>query len=193
MSLGFFVNMERCIGCRTCQVACKDRHGIQLAGTRPRRVDTFETGSFPSADLFHRVISCNHCDNPACVAACPTAAMHVADDGVVLHDDSRCVLCRSCMMACPYGAPQYDVQTDMIVKCDSCKPLRNAGMNPTCVDACVQRALEFGDIEQLRAAHPGAQLVSEIPCIGSAEHTRPNLLLLPTEGAKAETFTEVYL
>lgn len=193
MSLGFFVNMERCIGCRTCQVACKDRMSIQQAGPRPRRVDTYEVGAFPSADIFHVVVSCNHCKDPACVAACPSRAMHIADDGTVMHDDSLCILCRMCTLACPYGAPQLDEHAARIVKCDSCKALRDAGMKPTCVDACEQRALEFGDLDELRSAHPNAELVSEIPCIGTASFTHPNLLLQPTEAAKNNDFREVLM
>ena len=71
MSLGFYVNLQRCIGCKTCQVACKDRHDLQQAGPRPRRVGTFECGTYPDVDMFHLVVSCNHCERPACVAGCP--------------------------------------------------------------------------------------------------------------------------
>ena len=75
MSLGFYVDLQRCIGCRTCQVACKDRRDLQSAGPRPRRVDSFECGTYPDVSLFHLALSCNHCDEPACVAGCPTAAL----------------------------------------------------------------------------------------------------------------------
>ena len=73
MSLGFYVDVQRCIGCRTCQVACKDRHNLQSAGPRTRRVGSFECGTYPEVGLFHLTLSCNHCDDPACVAGCPTA------------------------------------------------------------------------------------------------------------------------
>ena len=75
MTLGFYVDMTSCIGCRTCQVACKDRHDIHEVGPRPRRVDSFECGTYPDVAMFHHVMSCNHCDDPACVKGCPTAAL----------------------------------------------------------------------------------------------------------------------
>lgn len=192
MSLGFYVDMQRCIGCRTCQVACKDRHDLQVAGPRPRRVGSFECGSYPEVGMFHLTLSCNHCENPACVAGCPTGAMHKAEDGTVQHDDSLCVVCRNCMIVCPYGAPQYDEDAVRIVKCDSCAPLRAAGMNPVCVDACPMRAIEFGGIDELCAAH-GDELVSEIPALPDASITNPNVLLKASSAAQRDDFAEVVL
>lgn len=192
MSLGFYVDLQRCIGCRTCQVACKDRRDLQSAGPRPRRVDSFECGTYPDVDLFHLVLSCNHCDDPACVASCPTAALHKADDGTVQYDADRCVVCRNCMTVCPYGAPQHDEDANLIAKCDACKALRDAGRNPVCVDACPMRAIEFGELDDLRNAH-GDGLTSELPVLPSADITHPNLLLRPSAGALREDFREVTL
>lgn len=192
MSLGFYVDLQRCIGCRTCQVACKDRRDLQSAGPRPRRVDSFECGTYPDVSLFHLALSCNHCDDPACVAGCPTAALHKADDGTVQYDADRCVVCRNCMTVCPYGAPQHDEDANLIAKCDACKALRDAGRNPVCVDACPMRALEFGELDELRAAH-GGDLTSELPVLPSADVTHPNLLLRPSAGALREDFREVTL
>lgn len=192
MSLGFYVDLQRCIGCRTCQVACKDRRDLQSAGPRPRRVDSFECGTYPDVSLFHLALSCNHCDDPACVAGCPTAALHKAGDGTVQYDADRCVVCRNCMTVCPYGAPQHDEDANLIAKCDACKALRDAGRNPVCVDACPMRALEFGELDELRAAH-GGDLTSELPVLPSADVTHPNLLLRPSAGALREDFREVTL
>ncbi len=121
MSLGFYVNVQRCIGCKTCQVACKDRHNLQAAGPRPRRAEAFECGTYPDVAMFQLSLSCDHCENPACVAGCPTGAMFKSDDGTVLHIDDRCVVCRNCMTVCPYGAPQLDEGENMVVKCDSAR------------------------------------------------------------------------
>lgn len=104
MSLGFYVDLASCIGCKTCQVACKDRRDIQVAGPRLRRVDTFECGTYPEVAMFHLNISCNHCESPACVANCPTGAMYKDDDGTVQHDDEACIGCQTCVNSCPYGA-----------------------------------------------------------------------------------------
>ena len=191
MPNGFYVDLQRCIGCRTCQVACKDRRDIQIVGPRLRRVDTYECGVYPDVDLFHTVMSCNHCEKPACVSACPTGAMFVSDDDTVQHNDDRCVVCRSCVTVCPYVAPQYNPNTHMIEKCDTCKALREAGHNPVCVDACMVRAIEFGDMDELRARHPGA--VREIPTSAPASITNPNMLFGPCPGALRKDFNEVAL
>lgn len=192
MSLGFYFDMNRCIGCRTCQVACKDRRNIQVAGARPRRVGTFECGTYPEVGMFHSSIGCNHCEHPACVQNCPTAAMFKNDDGIVLHDDSRCVQCRNCMTVCPYGAPQWDVELSMIVKCDSCMDLRAEGRAPVCVESCPTRALDFGDMDELRAKY-GDDLVSELPYLPSSSYTTPNLLINPSESGQNDTVNEVEL
>lgn len=191
MSLGFYVNLQRCIGCKTCQVACKDRHDLQTAGPRTRRVETFECGAYPDVALFHVSVSCNHCEMPACVANCPQGAMFKADDGTVQHNDEDCIACQTCVRSCPYGAPQVDEEANTIVKCDTCRALREDGRNPVCVDACPMRAIEFGDMDELRAKHGDA--VSELPVLPSADETRPNLLLSPHAGAVREDFAPVEL
>ena len=192
MAVGFYINTDSCIGCRTCQVACKDRHNIQIAGPRLRRVDSFEAGTYPDGGVFHTTISCNHCDNPACTAACPTGAMYKDEaTGVVLHDDDMCIRCQTCVRVCPYGAPQFIEQDDLIVKCDTCKALRETGKNPTCVDSCPMRAIEFGDIDELKAAHPDA--VTQLPCTAESTATQANLLIKANEFALNETFEPVVL
>ena len=192
MSLGFYFDSTRCSGCRTCQVACKDRFDLQKAGPRTRRSDSFEAGAFPDATVNHICISCNHCDMPACVAHCPTGAMTKAEDGTVQHDSSTCIGCQTCVQACPYGAPQYLEEEKVVEKCDSCKALREAGMNPICVDACPLRALDFGEMDDLREKY-GADLVSEVLCIASADKTTPNLLIKPKEAVLFTDFKEIAL
>ena len=193
MTLGFYFNQQNCIGCRTCQVACKDRLDIQVAGPRTRRVESYESGAFPAPGMFHTSVSCNHCDNPACVAACPTGAMFKdGATGVVLHNAADCIVCQSCVEACPYGAPQYYELEDRIVKCDTCKDLREAGMQPNCVAACPMRALDFGDVDELRAKYDEG-LVSELPCLPEAGLTGANLLIAAKACALADDFNGVVL
>lgn len=192
MSLGFYVNMQRCIGCRTCQVACKDRYNLQTAGPRPRRVDSFESGTYPDVSLFHTVMSCNHCEDPSCVQNCPTLALFKSADGTVQHNDERCVVCRNCTLVCPYGAPQYLEDENMIIKCDSCKALREEGRNPVCVDSCPARAIDFGELDELREKY-GSDLVDEIPSLPTANYTNPNILLNPNKGSLRNDFNAVTL
>lgn len=191
MSFGFYFDQTRCTGCRVCQIACKDRLGLEMAGPLPRRVTTFETGTFPEARLYHLSVGCNHCDTPACVANCPTGAMHQDENGLVLHDDEVCISCQTCVNSCPYGAPQYVEEQNLIVKCDSCKALREAGQNPVCVDACMMRALKFGDMDELVAEY-GAELVNELPALGTPE-TNPNIRINASAAAASTDFRETML
>ena len=185
------VDVNRCIGCKTCQVACKDRRDIQVAGSRLRRVDTFECGTYPEVAMFHLNLSCNHCESPACVANCPTGAMYKDDDGTVQHDDEACIGCQTCVNSCPYGAPQFIEEDKIVQKCDTCRALREAGHEPVCVEACPMRAIEFGDADELRAKHGDA--VSELPVLPSAATTQPNLLLHASSEARRSDFNEVVL
>ena len=195
----FSFDGTRCTGCKTCEMACKDYKDLDLgvAYRKVYEVTSGETvrdanGCFTSTCTSYPLsLSCNHCDDPACVAGCPTGAMFKSDDGTVQHVDDRCVVCRNCMITCPYGAPQFDEDENMIVKCDACKALREDGRNPACVDACPMRAIEFGDADELRAKHGDA--VSELPVLPSAATTQPNLLLHASSEARRSDFNEVVL
>ena len=177
MAVGFYVNIDSCIGCRTCQVACKDRHNIQIAGPRLRRVDSYEAGEYPEAGTFHTSISCNHCDSPACTAACPTGAMYKDEaTGVVLHDDDVCIRCQACVNACPYGAPQENPIERTMVKCDMCAARQDRSDTPACVLACPMKVLSVMDREEaeaMGAVREGAGLVQS--------ETNPNLWFVPAK------------
>lgn len=197
MTLGFYFNERACSGCRACQTACKDRNDL-AAGELYRHVGTYQTGTFPNATMYHYSKTCNHCDDPACVAACPTGAMYKADDGTVQHDDELCIGCGSCANSCPYEVPIVKEAEKLAGKCDSCKPFRDAGLNPVCVDACNMRALEFGDVDELSAKHEGegqlvGELVRDMPILPSSEQTGPNTLINPKPAALADDFVEVLL
>ena len=187
--IGFYYNESACIGCRACQVACKDRNDVSDE-VALRWVTSYEAGEFPRVGVYHFAAACNHCAEPACVANCPTGAMFKSEDGSVLHDDEVCIGCKTCVASCPYGAPQYSEGKDLIMKCDSCKALRDAGMNPVCVDACPMRALEFGELSDLQSRH-GDGAVSALPCLPSDETTHPSLLIEPRQAAWDASFSRV--
>ena len=146
MSLGFYVDLASCIGCKTCQVACKDRRDIQVAGPRLRRVDTFDCGTYPEVAMFHLNLSCNHCESPACVANCPTGAMYKDDDGTVQHDDEACIGCQTCVNSCPYEVPQIDEEAGVSSKCTLCFDRLDNDHRPWCVQACPAEARIVGDL-----------------------------------------------
>jgi anaerobic dimethyl sulfoxide reductase subunit B (iron-sulfur subunit) len=150
MQLGFIHNNVDCIGCRACEIACKDKNGLN-AGPRLRRVQYIEGGTYPDVYAYKVNVSCNHCAEPACLPACPTGAIFKRKkDGIVDIDSTLCIGCRRCEATCPYGAPQFDVQEQIVKKCNMCVDEIDAGRKPYCVMACMMRVLDIGPFDRLR-------------------------------------------
>ncbi len=140
--LGFHFDINKCVGCKACQMACKDKNHVEI-GSFFRRVDTIsEDGKY-----IHISLACNHCKDAACVKNCPTNAMHFAKDGTVQHTAGKCIGCGRCTFNCPYGAVALSKQKGIAVKCGSCADLRAKGQAPACVKACITHCLEFKPME----------------------------------------------
>ncbi|MFH1845380.1 MAG: DmsC/YnfH family molybdoenzyme membrane anchor subunit [bacterium] len=148
----FHFDAAACSGCKACQVACKDKHGLEV-GRLWRRVYEVSGGDWrqvgnawvPDIYAYHLSMACNHCDLPICAEVCPARAISRRDDGIVLIDPDRCLGCGYCDWACPYGAPQYDAAAGKMTKCTFCVDEIDAGRPPACVTACPMRVLEFGE------------------------------------------------
>ncbi len=125
-------------------------------------------------------LACNHCQRPICVEVCPARAIAKRPDGIVLIDSDRCLGCKYCSWACPYGAPQYDERTGRMTKCTFCADNIDAGLAPACVAACPLRALDFGDRTELEARYGAEKVVYPLP---GAVLTEPALVLLPHQDA----------
>jgi anaerobic dimethyl sulfoxide reductase subunit B (iron-sulfur subunit) len=170
MQLAFYLDTTACSGCKACQVACKDKHDLEV-GRLWRRVATVEGGEWirqgaawtTTAFAYSVSLSCMHCEQPACVDACPTRAMHKREDGTVAIAGDRCIGCRYCEWVCPYGAPRYDGRAGRMTKCDFCQDERQAGRPPACVAACPLRALDFGDLRELEARHGTTRDIYPLP------------------------------
>jgi anaerobic dimethyl sulfoxide reductase subunit B (iron-sulfur subunit) len=147
-----------CSGCKACQAACKDHNGLR-PGLLWRRVYEVSGGGWSKAgdawtqDVFawNLSLSCNHCEKPVCAEVCPTGAMNKRPDGVVLIDSGKCMGCRYCEWACPYGAPRFDEEQGVMTKCTLCSDRLDEGLSPSCVSACPMRALDFGTREEMEA------------------------------------------
>lgn len=176
MAVGFYFDQTRCIGCRACQIACKDKNRLDV-GTLYRTVSTYTNGSFPDVSMYNCTLACNHCEDPACLKNCPVGAIYKAPDGTVVQDQSMCVGCRMCVMSCPYHAPKYIEEKHVSGKCDGCYGLRQEGSLPACVAGCPNRALDFGDIEELKKKHGDDLDNGSITVLPSPDLTHPNILI----------------
>jgi DMSO reductase iron-sulfur subunit len=146
----FHYDLNRCIGCRACVIACKAENNTPM-GVDYRWVADVEGGSFGSSSnppvRYFMSTACNHCEDPACLPACPVDAIIKREsDGVVWIDNDKCTGCKRCMWACPYGAPQFNESTKKVEKCHLCMHRVEAGLVPACVATCVGKALSSGDL-----------------------------------------------
>ena len=170
--LGLAINLKRCIGCHTCSNACKMQNNVPV-GVLWNRVTTQGSdiidgaeGQYPNLSRTYLPMACQHCENAACLRACPTGATYKDDKGRVEIDYDKCIGCRMCMAACPYNARSFnwdepvrdpdfnygdkDVPVrprGVAEKCTMCKERTNRGDEPMCVRCCPARARTFGDLD----------------------------------------------
>ena len=187
--LGLVIDLDTCVGCHACAVACKqwndggqfgalpdeNPRGAEPFGVWFNRVHTYEVdrGADAPPMTLHFPRSCLHCETPACVTVCPTGASYKrAEDGIVLVDEDKCIGCKLCSWACPYGAREYSVERGTMQKCTLCvdriynESLAPHDRQPACVQACPTRARHFGDlgdetsaVSKLVAARGGVDLM----------------------------------
>ena len=169
--LGLVIDLDTCVGCHACATSCKEWNAGGIAGPltdeRPygkdpqgvwfNRVHSYEleadAASRQPAQTLHFPRSCLHCETPACVTVCPTGASYKrAEDGIVLVDEDKCIGCKLCSWACPYGAREYSEVEGVMKKCTLCvdriynENLVEAEREPACVQACPTKARHFGDL-----------------------------------------------
>ena len=175
------VDLKMCAskpGCRDCVDACHNIHNVPAFNNPKDEVKWVWTDSYKNIfpEQSHRFVSvevqtrpvlilCNHCENPPCVKICPTRATFKREDGIVMMDYHRCIGCRYCMAACPYGARSFNwkdprpfikkIKEDfptrtkgVVEKCSFCEERLAKGLKPACVEACTTKALTFGDLNE---------------------------------------------
>jgi anaerobic dimethyl sulfoxide reductase subunit B (iron-sulfur subunit) len=192
----FYFDSSACSGCKACQMACKDKHGLRV-GLLWRRVYEVTGGGWTrrgeawlsSVFAYNVSLACNHCERPICVEVCPTRAATKRPDGIVLIDPDKCTGCQYCSWACPYGAPQYDAKTGRMTKCTLCADDLEAGLSPSCVAACPLRALDFGDRAELEARYGPIEAIYPLP---ETDLTEPALVVTPHKDAARATADGYY-
>ncbi len=145
------IDIKRCIGCGSCETACKKLHGFNTE-LEPSLSDTAFTVIESRGDKFVRKV-CMHCNDPACASACPVGAIKKTALGPVVYDADKCIGCRYCMLACPYQVPRYQWSklAPFVKKCDMCSERVKSGNQPACTEACPVQASIFGDRDELIA------------------------------------------
>ena len=139
----FHFNMTKCIGCRSCEIACNEQNG-NPADIRWRRLGEIEGGSYPDTLRHYLSMGCNHCLDADCVKGCPVEA-YTKDPvtGIVLHSADACIGCQYCVWNCPYSVPQFNPERGVVGKCDMCHGRLTEGLEPACVNACPEAAIEI--------------------------------------------------
>jgi molybdopterin-containing oxidoreductase family iron-sulfur binding subunit len=185
------IDLTRCVGCNSCTVACKQANATP-PGVLFTRVFIEERGTYPNTHLEFLPVICNHCNDAPCVDVCPTGATQKLADGRVTIDQSKCLGCRSCMVACAYNARYFaysdpepnfpemgytpyeearyaDNRVGTVMKCDFCPDRVAEEGEPACVAACPCEARIFGDLDDPNSA------VSRLIAESDAKQLHPEL------------------
>ncbi|MDI6735021.1 MAG: 4Fe-4S dicluster domain-containing protein [bacterium] len=179
---GMVIDVAKCVeGCSVCMDACRKENNvsasnywIRLATIKPK---------VPNAKPQPIPLLCNHCDDPFCVKVCLVKASFKRKDGIVLIDEHRCIGCRYCMIVCPYKSrsfvfKHYEETTNpdspkrqhgVVEKCDFCVSRIDKGLMPACVEACPNKAMAFGNLND-----PNSE-VAKLIATGKAQRIRPDL------------------
>lgn len=187
----FYFDSNACSGCKACQAACKDKHDLPV-DVLWRRVYEVTGGNWvksgdvwvPGVFSYYLSMACHHCEKPICGEGCPTKAIYKRQDGIVILDTQSCIGCRYCEWACPYGAMQFVESERLMTKCHFCYDYIDLDKPPACVAACPMRALDFGELTDLRKKYGGTRVVFPLP---EASITEPALLIKPHKDAARAT------
>ncbi|HAX25075.1 MAG TPA: 4Fe-4S binding protein [Thermomicrobiales bacterium] len=171
-----FLDPSRCIGCRACEAAC-------------RECDTHKGESMIMVDFIDRGTSvatqptlCMHCEDPVapCAQVCPVMAILITPDGVVQQaEPSRCIGCRNCVYACPFGVPKFDIEARLMKKCNLCYDRTSQGLQPWCAQACPTQAIWYGDYQEFINQREGRAV--EVTSFGPQSVRTKNYHVVPAD------------
>jgi tetrathionate reductase subunit B len=203
---GMGIDVDKCIGCNKCVEACKaendvpnepyffrtwiERYTIRRDGettvecisTKPGPAKQAEPEDPNVVRTFFVPKLCNQCANPPCVQVCPVGATFQTKDGVVLVDEKRCIGCRYCIQACPYGARYLNPYTRTADKCTFCYHRITKGQQPACVEVCPTEARIFGDLNNLSDRLVRFQRANDISVLKPDLNTAPKVRYAQLDG-----------
>ena len=171
MAKVMLIDIDKCIGCYNCQIACKDEHvdndWSPIAKPQPdtgqfwMKVTDIIQGTVPKVRVRYMHDICQHCDDAPCIAICDSKAIYKRDDGIVIIDPEKCTGSRQCLNACPYkNVIYFNMDLNISQKCTFCAHLLDKGWKePRCVDACPTEALRFGEEPDMRQYIEGAEIM----------------------------------
>ena len=144
-----------CVGCRQCEAACAERWGLPYDDAIAAEEKLSEhklTAVVTAGDSYYRRM-CMHCTQPSCASVCPVKALQKTSLGPVIYEESRCIGCRYCMVACPFQVPVYEWSRRLprVRKCDMCYERQAAGQPTACAEACPTGATVCGERDELIA------------------------------------------
>lgn len=168
MSMAILTDITKCVGCLKCVSACKKVNKLETDVPRVwQKNDGLSAENWTSIiqkpDKHYIRKQCRHCLEPACAMACPVGALRKTEEGAIVYDSNKCLGCRYCMMACPYGIPRYDWDEPVpyVRKCTLCYQKIKYGEEPACTSICPEKATVFGERDELiKIAH---KIIRESP------------------------------
>lgn len=138
------IDARTCMGCYACEIACKEAHGIPPGKASWIQIERNDALRERAKEKGHYLpLVCVHCVSPACVEACPEAAIMQREGGIVVLDSDSCTGCMLCLEACPYGAIFFDEEEGVAIKCDLCVDRVEQELWPSCIQHCFAQVLSF--------------------------------------------------
>ena len=170
--LGFTFDINKCVGCQACQIACSIENDLGYDFSW-REINTYNPEQIDALPHYHLSLACNHCQEPICLFQCPAKAFtKSSENGIVIIEEDKCIGCKFCSWVCPYDAPKYNTLLNVMTKCTLCAHRIEEELEPACVSICPTDALnitsddEFRDVIKV-AGFPESEIK---PCIHLEPH-----------------------
>lgn len=177
---GIVLDTRKCLNCKACTVACKFENGVEVGDDQYRIwvADLGVKGTFPKLSLEFQPSQCQHCANTPCASVCPTSATYVTEEGVVMIDYDKCIICKACMSACPYDARFVSEAHNAVEKCTFCYHRLAEGKEPACVETCPTKVRVFGDLNDPNSKVTKLLQENDTYQLKPEKHTRPRLFYI---------------